>query len=101
MKLIIRKEKQKINKCLEDAEMWLYLGQGDVRLQLFFERMSVSSLLHGLENILVDAEGDGAHQGKQGEVCCDADKGEIGQGEENYENSAEHCARFLRVPPVN
>lgn len=62
--------------------------------------MSLVGLLHSLQHRLVDPEADGGGEGRQGQVGPDADHAELGQGEEQQKNAAEHGPRLLHIPPV-
>ena len=65
------------------------------------EGVSVVGLLHGLDDSLVDAEGDGdTEQGKE-QVGDNADDAERRQGQERQQGQAEHHARLLGVSPVH
>ena len=46
------------------------------------ERVSITSLLYGTEDLLVDAEADGDSEHGQGQVGEDTEHGEHGEGEE-------------------
>lgn len=62
--------------------------------------MPLVGLLHSLQHRLVDPEADGGGEGRQGQVGPDADHTELGQGEEQQKNAAEHGPRLLHIPPV-
>lgn len=63
--------------------------------------MSLAGLLHGLDDGLVDAEGDGdAEQGQQ-QVGCHADDAEGCQRQQHQHGQPEHQARLLGVSPVD
>lgn len=63
--------------------------------------MSIAGLLHGLDDRLVDAEGDGDTEQGQQEVGGHADEAEGCQRQQQQQGQPEHHARLLRVPPVD
>lgn len=67
----------------------------------WLEGVSITGLLHSLDDRLVDAEGDGdAEEGEQ-QVGDHADDAERSQGEQQQHGQAECQPRLLGVPPVD
>lgn len=67
----------------------------------WLEGVSITGLLHSLDDGLVDAEGDGdAEEGEQ-QVGDHADDAERSQGEQQQHGQAERQPRLLGVPPVD
>lgn len=78
-------------------------GQFDAMLAFrdLLEGVSVAGLLHGLDNRLVDAEGDGDAEQCQQQVGGHADEAEGRQRQQQQHGHAEHQARLLGVSPVD
>lgn len=67
---------------------------------VLLEGVPIAGLLHGLDNRLVDAEGDGDTEQGQQQVGDDADNAEGCQRQQQQHGQAEHQARLLGVSPV-
>lgn len=68
---------------------------------VLLEGVSVAGLLHGLDDRLVDAEGDGdTEQGEQ-QVGHHTDDAEGCQGQKQQHRQTEHHTRLLGVSPVD
>lgn len=63
--------------------------------------MSITSLLNGLHNILVNAKGKSAKKGKEESVRYDGNDREDGKWEKNDKANAKDNARVLWVAPVD
>lgn len=67
---------------------------------ILLEGVPIAGLLHGLDDRLVDAEGDGDTEQGQQQVGDDADDAEGCQWQQQQHGQAEHQARLLGVSPV-
>lgn len=65
------------------------------------EGMSLVGLLHGLQHVLVDAEGDGGGQRQQRAVGRHRHHGAAGQRHQQRQPRAQRRARPGRRPPVD
>lgn len=65
------------------------------------ERMSLSSLLHSSQHILVDTECDSDGKGSQGQVSDDGQNGEESKGQQQYQHATKHNGCLLDVTPVD
>ena len=68
---------------------------------VLLEGVSIAGLLHGLDDRLVDAEGDGDAEQSQQEVGGHADDAEGCQRQQQQHGQTEHQARLLGVSPVD
>lgn len=64
------------------------------------EGMALVRLLHSLQDRFVDSEANGGREAGEGQVGHDTDDAELGQGEEQQEEAAEHDPCLLDVAPV-
>lgn len=65
------------------------------------EGMTIVGLLHGLEDVFVDAEGDGGGQRQQRHVGQHRHHGAARQRHQQREAGAQRRARSRRHPPVD
>lgn len=63
--------------------------------------VSVAGLLHGVDDGLVDTEGDGDAEQCQEQVGDDADHAECCQRQQQQQGNAKHHTCLFRVPPVH
>lgn len=63
--------------------------------------MTITGLLNGLHNILVNAEGKSAKEGKEKRVRNDGNDRKDGKGEKDHQTDAKDDARVLWVAPVD
>jgi len=59
--------------------VYFSLGYGDVDVKILLERVSVSGLLNGLDDFLIDAKADGDCEGSEREVGSHREHGKQGQ----------------------
>lgn len=64
------------------------------------EGVALVRLLHSLQDRFVDSEANGGREAGEGQVSHNADDAELGQGEEQQEEAAEHDPCLLDVTPV-
>lgn len=68
---------------------------------VLLEGVSFAGLLHGLDDGLVDAEGDGDAEQCQEQVGDHADHAERCQRQQQEQGNAKHHACLFRVPPIH
>lgn len=64
------------------------------------EGVALVRLLHSLQDGFVDSEANGGREAGEGQVGHHTDDAELGQGEEQQQEAAEHDPCLLDVTPV-